>query len=75
MNAVIHPQRQRIYRFCTADHRRLWRQTLDNAGLGTDNGDGLADFVVQLTRDLPPGLLFGRHQRARQLAVFRQSQP
>ncbi|MNE58376.1 hypothetical protein D3C80_1534010 [compost metagenome] len=75
MDAVIYPQRQRIYRLGAAHHLRLRCQTLDNTGLGADHGDGLTDLVVQLPRHLAPGLFFCRDQRARQLAVFRQPQP
>ena len=48
------------------------RQALDNARLGADGGDGLADIVVQLAGDLLPHALFGFQQTLRQTAVARQ---
>ncbi|MNG72987.1 hypothetical protein D3C79_314240 [compost metagenome] len=75
MHAVIDPQRQRIYDFGAANHLRLRRQAFNDTGLSADDGDGLADLVVQLSRHLTPGLFLCGDQRARQLTVFRQPQP
>lgn len=48
------------------------RQTLDNARLGADGGDGLADVIMQLTGDLLPHALFRLQQTLRQTAITRQ---
>ena len=54
-------------------HARVFcRQALDNACLGADSGDGLADIIVQLAGDLLPHALFGFQQTLRQTAVARQ---
>jgi hypothetical protein len=48
------------------------RQALNNARLGADGGDGLADVVVQLAGHLLPHALFGFQQAFRQTTVARQ---
>ncbi|VAE13266.1 Uncharacterised protein [Klebsiella pneumoniae] len=54
-------------------HARVFcRQALNNARLGTDGGDGLADVVVQLAGNLLPHALFRLQQTLRQTAVARQ---
>lgn len=50
-------------------------QAFDNAGLGADHRDGLANLIVQFARHLAAGSFLRRHQRSRQLAVLRQPQP
>ena len=54
-------------------HARVFcRQALDNARLGADGGDRLADVIVQLAGDLLPHALFRLQQAFSQTPVARQ---
>lgn len=54
-------------------HARVFcRQALNNARLGADGGDGLADIIVQFASNLLAHALFRLQQTLRQTAVARQ---
>jgi hypothetical protein len=54
-------------------HTRVFcRQALDNARLGADGSDGLADVIVQLAGNLLAHALFRLQQTLRQTAIARQ---